>query len=212
MSFNLLALETSTEQCSVALLAHGEIKELTSEGGPKASLNILPMVDELLKTQKIFLAQLHAITFGQGPGTFTGVRLAASVAQGLAIAHRLPVIPISSLACLAQQAYLQFSVTEVIAALDARMGAIYWGGYKLSENKTMQAVIPDAIQKIGESWDKEQWIGAGPGAHLIPDLREWLPNCYPTAKALIHLAIPKLEKGETVQPEEALPVYLRAAV
>ena len=117
----LLALDTATEACSVALLHNGEILA-KDELSPKAhTRRILPMIDEVLSQAGIGLNQLDALVFGRGPGSFTGVRIGCGIVQGLALGADLPVIAISNLTAMAQAAYQQFGSTQVLAAIDARM-------------------------------------------------------------------------------------------
>ncbi|MBI4356657.1 MAG: tRNA (adenosine(37)-N6)-threonylcarbamoyltransferase complex dimerization subunit type 1 TsaB [Gammaproteobacteria bacterium] len=242
MSYTILALETSTERCSVALLVHNHLLEQQEEGTQKASLHVLGMIHNLLSKSNIFFSNLDLIVFGQGPGTFTGVRLGASIAQSLAFAHDLPIVAVSSLACLAEEAHLTFSKGAVLGVQDARMGAVYWGAYQIEENNhyplsltpyplsltLLKTIIPDTLQKPSEISIPEnllskatEWVGVGSGwkayssvleTRFAPYLHHSFPNCYPMARALIPLAIQKFEKGETLQPEHALPVYLREAL
>ena len=126
----LLALDTATEACSVALLHNGEILA-KDELSPKAhTRRILPMIDEVLSQAGIGLNQLDALVFGRGPGSFTGVRIGCGIVQGLALGADLPVIAISNLTAMAQAAYQQFGSTQVLAAIDARMNEVYFSALR----------------------------------------------------------------------------------
>lgn len=215
----ILALDTSTNACSVALCLdeaiHGEFEIAPRQ---HASL-VMPMVKKLLDAQSMHLEDLDAIAFGQGPGSFMGIRIAAGIAQGLAFGAQLPVIPISSLQALAQAAYLETACERILAGWDARMQAIYWGGYTL-QGKYMQSIIPDVLSAPAEITlpDQEAWLAAGNAwQEYAADLPRALtksflaerPDIYPSARAVAYLAIEKLEQGETFQPSQAQPVYLR---
>jgi tRNA threonylcarbamoyladenosine biosynthesis protein TsaB len=177
------------------------------------------MIESLLSKAGLTLAELDAIAFGCGPGSFTGIRIAASLAQGLAFAHHLPVIPVSSLAAAAQAAYLEHGVTKLIVAVDARMGQIYFAAYQVENNIVFpviaeQLLAPDAIPlvpgegwvAIGDGWGVyESALLAGVGAQPL----QIDANRVPTAEAVLSLAKEKFNKGDWVGAAEALPVYLR---
>ncbi len=138
----ILAVDTSTEACSAALLLGEKIDERFEIAPRRHTSLILPMVEDLLNEQSMRLTDLDAIAFGQGPGSFMGLRIAVGVAQGLAFGANLPVVPVSSLQALAQAAYWKTSCKTILAGWDARMQAIYWGAYVLRE-KQMRPVIFD---------------------------------------------------------------------
>lgn len=216
MKRKILAFDTSTELCSVALSYVDGIITLQKDAPRQHNELILPMIDELLQQANLKLTQLDAIAFGCGPGSFTGVRLAASIAQGLAYGANLPVIPVSTLRILAQTAYDKFSCSQVLVVLDARMEQIYWGAYKIIDG-LMEEVIPDAIvapDKISFSQDGN-WIGVGNGWEVYH--AELQKNCHvtaikseilPEACSMIKLAQTAFEQHKTVAPQFALPVYL----
>jgi tRNA threonylcarbamoyladenosine biosynthesis protein TsaB len=212
----LLAVETATEACSAALYLAGEVRERFLVAPREHADRILSMVSELLSETALALQDLDAIAFGRGPGSFTGVRIAASVTQGLALGVRLPVVPVSSLAALAQD----LPAHRVLAALDARMGEVYWCAYERDADGLMRAVgpemacTPDRVPAPPGSG----WIGAGSGwrrygnvlqQHLGSAVVHWIEDCYPRACAVARLAAAALVRGEAVAPEDALPVYLR---
>ena len=218
---NLLAIETATEACSVALLC-GDALIDRSELAPRRHAElVLPMAEELLIEAGIARKQLDAIAVGQGPGAFTGVRLAISVAQGLALALDIPVVPVSSLATLAMQAPKNGAAS--LAAIDARRGEIYAGAFRfnpdgLAEPLGLEHVLPasDLILPQAEAWNV---LGTGWGAYGDA-IRERLPSSprwadgerYPQACDVARLAAPLFAAGKGVPPEQALPVYLRDKV
>lgn len=216
---NILALDTSTEVCSIALSYADQIIE-QYELAPRQHANlILPMAQNLLTQAQLSLNQIDVIAFGRGPGSFTGLRIAASVTQALAFAHNIPVVALSSLQILAQGCYRQHNATHIIAALDASMNEIYCGEYHLHEQRMVlsnseRVCAPAEITIPSDG----QWIGAGSGfdvyhqilqPKLADKLLQWLPNCYPSAQDMITLAAAEYQQGKAVSAEHALPVYLR---
>lgn len=218
---NLLAIDTSTEACSAALHVDDATMALYELAPRRHAELILPMVDQLLTEAEITLADLDAIAFGRGPGSFTGVRIATGVAQGLAFAAALPLIPISSLAALAQAAA---GKAEYIAAIiDARMGEVYYGLYRgndagiMSEMQADQVLAPGQIRVnnipgcfgVGSGWAAygETLVKAF-GKHLTGFAAER----YPDARHMVPLALQAFRHGELESPEDAAPVYLRNKV
>jgi len=211
----LLALDTATEVCTAALWLDGEVLERFEPGG-QHSERILPMVDALLAQAGLALTQLDALAFGRGPGSFTGLRIGAGVVQGLAFGAGLPVVPVSSLAALAQGQ----DAVKVLAAFDARMQQVYWGAYVrnaqgLMELQGAEGVFSPLLIPIPEG---AGWHGAGPGWDAYhADLRQrmgsslagWQPLCFPRARHVAELGAAALQAGHAVAPEEALPVYIR---
>src|SRR3712207_4644337 len=124
MNKTILALDTATEACSVALLHNGNLTSLDELSPRTHTQRILPMVDELLSKANISLQQVDALVFGRGPGSFTGVRVGVGIAQGLALGAELPVVPVSNLLAMAQMAYEQYGATNVVALIDARMNEV----------------------------------------------------------------------------------------
>jgi|SRR5690348_4111303 tRNA threonylcarbamoyladenosine biosynthesis protein TsaB len=218
---NLLAIETATEACSVALL-YGDALIDRSELAPRRHAElVLPMAESLLAETGLARKQLDAIAVGQGPGAFTGVRLAISVAQGLALALDIPVVPVSSLAALAMQA--PKNGAAILAAVDARREEIYAGTFRfgsggLVEPLGLEHVLPasELILPQAEAWNV---LGTGWGAYGEA-IRERLPSPppwadgdrYPQARDVALLAAPRFAAGKGVPPEQALPVYLRDKV
>jgi len=214
----LLALDTSAEACSVALW-NGNAAIERFEAGNQHSGRVLLMTQEVLAEASLALTQLDAIAFGCGPGSFTGLRISAGVAQGLAFGAHLPVIPVSSLAVLAQAV----DAEKILTAFDARMNQVYWAAYVrntqgLVELHGEESVIAPADVPVPAGTD---WIGAGSGwdqyAGLLMERLEghvtsWRARCFPRARFVVQLAVNAYEKGMTVAPEHALPVYVRDEV
>jgi len=219
----LLALDTSTEACSTALLCEGEVIFHHQHAPRKHADLILPMLDELLAEAEIKLSQLDAIAFGRGPGSFTGVRIATSVTQGIAFSADKPVVPVSTLASVAQQVIDEQNESYVLTALDARMGEVYWAGWKknskgFAENVIQESVLPpEKIQKP----EQDNWAGAGNAWKIYEEILSQklagnLKNIYldttPHAASIVRLAEWYFNDGLAVPAEEALPVYLRNKV
>ena len=211
----ILALDASTEACSVALWTDGEVRE-RFETGSQHSERILPLVQELLTEGGQALTQLDAIAFGRGPGSFTGLRICAGVAQGLAFGADLPVVPVSSLAALAQGV----DAARVLAAFDARMQQVYWGAYVRNTQGTVELVGEEHVLAPMQVPvpDEAGWTGAGGGwdqyaavltARLKTRVTAWRAQCFPRARFVAQLGVYLFENGISLPPEQALPVYLR---
>jgi tRNA threonylcarbamoyladenosine biosynthesis protein TsaB len=211
----LIALDTATEVCTVALWLDGEVLE-RFEPGARHSERILPMVDALLAEAGLALTQIDALAFGRGPGSFTGLRIGAGIAQGLAFGADLPVVPVSSLAALAQGV----DAAQVLAAIDARMQQVYWAMFRRQADGLVQAsgdervAAPAAVPLPIE----DGWVGAGSGwdryepalaARLGGRLRQWHPGRFPLARDVARLGCSLLARGQAVPAELALPVYVR---
>jgi len=219
----ILALDTATANCSAALLLDGELRERARRLERAHAELILPMVDELLHEGGVTLSALSAIAFGRGPGAFTGVRLAASVTQGLAFGAALPVVPVSDLQALAQRALDEDRTIErVLACTDARMREVYWGCFERSNEGFAQPVGLERVSSPAQVQLPAGWTtrpgrlaGAGSGFAAYPDLQAQLPlamaaeGLLPRAAEIARLAVPELEAGRFFTPEQALPVYLR---
>ena len=225
----ILAIDTATEACSAALYIESEAPDegITSEyqlAPREHSRLILKMVDRLLSQAGITVAELDAIAFGRGPGSFMGLRIAAGVVQGIAFAHDIPVIPVSTLKTIAQRAYELTGNRHVLAAIDARMDEVYWAKYSLTGKEWVldgeeQVISPDKLQ-LAEvlAGQDNKWVGAGTGwasyaDRLLPNddlnLLAKLDDCFPSAEVIAKLAIEELKAGNTVSAAEAIPVYLR---
>ncbi len=214
----VLAIDTSTESCSVALLdgAMTSVRQEILERGHAE--RVLPMVDELLAATGLALVELDGIAFGRGPGAFTGLRIAAGVTQGLALGANLKVAPVSSLAAVAALVPAAAGET-VLACNDARMGEIYWGVFRVEPNglvSFLSAEFVSPAENVGR--------GAPPATHAAgnalaayPELAERLEHgglsthsgIYPRADAIARLGAAMLMAGAGVTAEQALPVYVR---
>ena len=177
----ILAFDTATAACSVALSVKGEIYEQFEIAPRKHGQLILGMVQHLLSAAGMSLTDLDAIAYGCGPGSFMGIRLATGIAQGLAFGADKPLIPVSSLQTLAQSAYLGTQAPQIAAAWDARMQAIYWGVYRCDEAGLMQSVQSDTLSQPGQLMlPTGSWLAAGNAwkvyaDKLIPEISNDLP-------------------------------------
>ncbi len=217
----ILAIETSTEACSAALSIDGEIQVQFEIAPQQHSRLILSQCEHLLNEANLTLAQLDAVAFGQGPGSFTGLRIATGVTQGIAYAHDLPVIGISTLAAQAQQVCIQYPTHFCLSAIDARMKEIYWGVFRLSANQQVEAQCEESVSPANTILlpHTKYWIGVGSGwkaysaelkTLLNQDtLTEIYPDTLPSAKEIAQLAAKKFELGDFASAENATPVYLR---
>lgn len=219
----ILALETAGESCSVALLddslpAGQQIRE-TFEIAPRKQTELaLPMVESMLGEAGLTLKEMDCIAFGHGPGAFTGVRVAAAVAQGLAFSADLPVVGVSTLAACALSVPLPDSSGQVIACFDARMGEVYLGAYRVHGNQ-LDTVLADGLFKPDGLPELDgQWLIAGSGLvyqdalTAVYDASACVPYAHPHAKAVAQLALSVFQRGEAVSAELAQPVYLRDQV
>lgn len=194
----ILALDTSTEACSVAVSVNGTILE-AYEHIPKAhTRHLLPMIDRLLKEASLEAKELDALSFGRGPGSFTGVRIACSVIQGLGLGLNKPIVPVSTLRSIAQGAYRNFGFTRVFASLDARMQEIYWGLFELGPQNIM---YPISEEKVGPA-----------SAVVLPPGHFEAVSEYPHARDIVEIALVEYELGHTQDASQVLPVYIRDEV
>lgn len=217
----LLALDTAGPRCSVALLLGGELTEMDAPAERVQAESVLPMVEKLLGDAGLKLGSLDAIAFGRGPGAFTGLRVATSVAQGLAYGAGLPVVPVSDLAALAAAAARLHQASHILACLDARMHEVYWAAYEARAGEIVlsgeEALSPPSEVSPPTG---DPWFGAGPGWEAYGDvlkarvtrLSGMDPGLLPTAGDIARLGERALRKGQQLPPEQALPVYLRDKV
>jgi len=217
---NLLAIETATEACSVALLAGDRLVERSEIAPRRHAELLLPMCDDVLAEAGIDRRALDAIAVGRGPGAFTGVRLAISAAQGMALALGIPVVPVSSLAALAMQA--PDNGADVLAVIDARMGEVYAGLFRrvdgraelVGEETVGRAdalTLPDAsaLNIIGTGWSSYRDALTA----ILPYPPRWAEgDRYPQAADIARLAATIAAAGEGVAADKVLPVYLRDKV
>ena len=204
----ILAIETATAACSAALYIDGQVEERYALAPRQHAALILPMVESLLASAELTVTALDALAFGQGPGAFTGVRIAASVAQGIAFAADLPVVPVSTLAALAGGAIRDTDGKPVMAALDARMDEVYWGVYTrdaagLPALQGREAVAAPAAVPVP---DGDGWVAAGSGwaayaDQLMPRAGERivrvLPDLEPRAYDVALIGADRFARGET---------------
>ena len=234
----ILAIETATEACSAAVLIDDNDVIERFELAPREHTKLLlPMMDEVLEEAGITLSEVDAIAFSRGPGAFTGLRIAAGVAQGAALAVDIPVVPVSTLEALALLAVDLVHVAEsgwqddlVITALDARMGEVYWGIFcyrddeiislmkeSVSKPEDMMAKVLSTVNEmkdtkvyaIGSGWDAHQDILFEQGK---PEYLTHMKGALPKAENIAELGFLAYLRGEAVPPEEAQPVYIRNKV
>lgn len=201
----ILAIDTATHACSAALLYNNIIIQRFTVAIKQHTAFILPMVNELLEEANLGLEQLDAIAFGQGPGSFTGVRLASSIVQGLALVNNTPVIKISTLRALAQEIFENLGDAKVFIALDARMEEVYWGEYQIDNDDIMQAVISDKLIKT-------ECIKVDNTIKIYDDTVIKDCNINLQAKTIIKIAVTDFIKGLATTADQALPVYLREEI
>lgn len=215
---NLLAFDTSTEFLSIALLRGQSRSSLDVAVGQAHSQLLLPKIHDLLADAGMRLQDLQGIAFGAGPGSFTGVRIAAGVAQGLAFGAQLPVVGICTLLALAEAS----GAEKVIACLDARMGEVYYAAYERVAGvwQTVHAPSlfkPEAVPSV----TGPDWVGAGSGWHTYatvltaiyaPHLLQIQGALLPTADAILTLAQPIFASGQAGSALDALPIYIRNRV
>ena len=223
---NLLAFDTSTEVLTVAVQRTGGQRwHYQGAGGPQSSAALIPAVLRLLGEAGLTLGELRAIVFGRGPGSFTGLRTACSVAQGLAFGASVPVLPVDTLLAVAEAARRAGGATHLLALLDARMGELYSGLY-VHESGTWKALgdlavgPPEALAlPIESAADTPGWVLAGNA--FAPEYAERLPAALaslpripvsPTADALLDLAPGLLAAGLALPADQALPLYIRDKV
>jgi len=219
----MLAIETATDGCSVALLSEGKVTERALQAPREHAARVLGMVDDLVNEAGLSKESIDAIAYGKGPGSFLGTRIAATVAQSLALTWQAALIPVSSVAALATQAYELSGIEHVLVGWDARMQSIYWGEYHLVDGLMVsdqgdQLTPPDFFHTF--SPDKEVALaGNAWGVY-----RDELPSAwsesfvvyheglYPKASGLLPLACVAFDQGDVVSLAEAVPVYLRHPV
>ena len=211
---NLLAFDTSTERMSVALVHSGRLWRHNGPGAAQASAQLIPVIQRLMTEAGLTWTELQAIAFGRGPGSFTGLRTACSVAQGLAFGADLPVLAIDTLLALAEDARERHGCAHVVAALDARMEQIYQARYEYAAGcwsqrqapslvNPEQIVVPADAVLAGNAW-------AVYGERLPAGIRH--VEAWPEAAAMLRLAPAMLAAGQAVPAEQALPLYVRDKV
>jgi len=217
----ILAIDTSTEFLSLALWLNGRVLSRDIHAGQTHSQQILPTLCTLLDEAKIELTALDGIAFGAGPGSFTGLRIACGVAQGLAFGANLPVVAVSTLQALAQQS----GAEKVIACLDARMGEIYHAAYEKQNGEWLEVSAPALFKpEDAPKVNGDDWVGVGTGWLVYPDVLQAVygeqsrempapdHHSHPTATSIAELALPTFEAGLARPAQEAAPIYIRNKV
>lgn len=216
----LLALETANEHCSVSLIDDVEELYFQLDERPKAQTQtILPLTEQALLQTQTQLADLTAIAFSRGPGSFSGVRINAAVVQALAWSQDLPVIPVSSLQALAQAAYRLTGLQQVTAVLDARMQEVYIANFSIDEHGIMQAVDEEKLLNYQQAAAYCKFMAIGSGSELVKPnqidsqeasiLKTSIPEIRATAQDIATIARIYAAQQKWVDAEHALPVYLR---
>ena len=216
----ILAIDTSTHACSCALNLGGVIVEHFEIIPRQHADRLLPMINSLMNEQGLTYTDLNAVAFGQGPGSFTGLRIAAGVTQGIAFGANIPVVSVSTLAAMA----LQVRKTEndvVFSALDARINEVYWGIYAVKSNG-VSSISNEGLCKpeelpISVPGNPASMIGVGSGLEFLDRMPKFyreilsdkMPAIYPRAGAIAELAAEHFLQGMTKQPEDISPIYLR---
>jgi len=214
----LLALETSGNGGSVALYVDGDVIERPIATAREQTHVIIEHIDGLLAEANTTLAALDGIAFGRGPGSFTGLRVATAVAQGISLAVGTPLLPISSLAAIAQRVWREHGAEHCLVCVDAHMHEVFWAPFTMraglpSSTEQERLSVPDAVEYRGS----EPWVAAGSGftayasalAELSARSAQVLADIEPTARDLLPLALAALAAGQACALEAALPTYLR---
>ena len=215
----LLAFETSSHTGSVALLAHGAVQQAKIPTPREQAARLVPLMAKLLADSGLALRDLDGIAFGQGPGSFTGLRIAAAVAQGLGLATGVPLLPVSSLAATAQGLWRRHGATGALVCVDAYMGECYWGAFEIRHKLAHvlgaeRLTPPEEVTGVGLT----SWSAAGSGFETYFDVlaavREQAeavyPRAHPVAADLFPQAAADLAAGHDRDPEQANPAYLRS--
>ena len=218
----LLAIDTATEACSAALYIDGEIIERYQIAPRLHAEIILPMCTKLLHQAEVTLTDLDGLCFGRGPGAFTGVRIAAGVIQGLAFAADLPVVPVSTLAAMAQGQWREHGHEKILTAIDARINEVYWAAYECNDGHVKQVIDEQVCAANAVNLPTGTgWMAIGSGwetyadelqARTEPILKQPLANMnvsgFPRAEDIATLAARNFNNA-AVPAEQALPIYLR---
>ena len=221
----LLALDTSSLACSVALTVDGDVAERHATAAREHTRLLMPMIKALFEEAGLSPDDLDAVVLGNGPGSFIGLRIAASVAQGIAYAAELDIVPVSSMAAVAAQVLAESDATEVAVAQDAHVGEVYLGGFRRDAGELPEVWIDERLQSptsIAElaTGARRGRVAAGYGWRQYPELleanRAYLDGvsevCYPAARHLLPLGERRLRDGGGIAPQDVVPVYLRETV
>ncbi len=218
----ILAIDTATEACSAALYIDGAVTEQYQLAPREHTQLILNMIEDLLTQANLKVTDLDALAFGRGPGSFTGVRIATGIVQGLAFAANLPVVPVSTLAAIAQLAFDNHQHKHVIAGIDARMGEMYWGCYSIDEKNLMVLCAEEKVTSANAVQVSDGFAGNFCGAgsawesyaeplksSFSAQLSEVYSDYFPRSACIVKLAAEAFSRGEAVEAANAQPVYLR---
>jgi tRNA threonylcarbamoyladenosine biosynthesis protein TsaB len=215
---NLLALDTSTDWCSAALWVDGRMLCRDVQAGHRHSELILTMIDGLLAEACVDLSALDGVAFGAGPGSFTGIRIACGVAQGLAFGANLPVVAVGTLDCLAEAS----GAERVIACVDARIGDVYLAASMRAGDAWHSVVAPCVCRpEQAPAVEGAGWLGCGSGfaaygeglrRRYRDNLGEVRPDIVPHAREVATLGARALARGAAVSPDQAAPLYVRDKV
>lgn len=219
---NLLAIETATEACSAAILTDTLLVEQYTLAPQKHNQLILQMIEEVLEQANLRIEQIDGVAFGCGPGSFTGVRIATSIAQGIGYGAELPVIPVSTLAALSLDAFEEQETEWVYSCLDARMGEVYWGVY-YKNGSTIQLVGKEVVSSAEEVSFPEESYGVGIGSgwkvyqeklcsHGGSQITSVLLERFPRASRVAQLGAQYFKQGLVLSAEHIEPVYIRNRV
>ena len=218
----LLAVETSTEACSAALFIDGKVAECFQLAPKEHTKLILPMIDSLMADAGLKPQQLDALAFSCGPGSFTGVRIATGVIQGIALGADLPVVPVSTLAAIAQDFFDNHEENVAFIAMDARMGEIFWGVYRRDAQGYAELIGEEAVTPADAvEFPELSGVGIGSGwgvysqeltSRLAGFVNYYKADRLPRAGAIARLGARGFEQGLAVAVEQAMPVYLRDKV
>lgn len=223
MSLRLLAIDTATEACSVALWLNGEILERYEVAGREHTQRLMSQVNQVMADAGLGFSQLDGIACGIGPGSFAGVRIGVGYVKGLALALDRPVIGVSSLAMLALRAVRLEGAEHVLAAIDARMNEVYFGAYRctvaglVEKYEPERVCAPDAVPKA----KVQHVVAAGSGWNTYREIlsrttdakiAQFFPAALPHAEEALHLALPQFMAGQGINADDLLPAYLRDKV
>ena len=218
---NLLAIDTSSQYSAIGLQIGESRIENVSLSGRSHSRDILPNIMKLVQEAGAKLSDLDAIVFGKGPGSFTGLRITVGVVQGLGFGLQIPVIPVSTLACLAQGEFRESGSSSILVALSARQQEVYFGAYRIEDKIPfligLEAVVEASVIPVQESRD---WVGVGDGWSLVKQIESAIGTSVshvnlevcPKPEDLLDIGLVKLARGETIAAMEAAPEYLREQV
>ncbi|GLP96510.1 tRNA (adenosine(37)-N6)-threonylcarbamoyltransferase complex dimerization subunit type 1 TsaB [Paraferrimonas sedimenticola] len=220
MTQTYLAIDTCTELCSVALWQNGKIDHLAEQAPRSHSQRLLPMVQDLLQRNQLTLADIDGLVYGRGPGSFTGIRICTSMAQGLSLGADLATQGVSTLAAMALEAMRAANTQQALCAIDARMGEVYWGHYQLVDGRAVlvgeeQVISPAQLAEQQVSFEGSA-VAVGTGFDAYPELLSLSQGLslsdtvkYPNAAAMVEIAA---QQDQWSDVESIEPVYLRNQV